>query len=115
MANPVLNTMISDTQSTSRYTMVSTTTTGYGGVLRYTNWMVFNVDLSDAQQYTVQAKDLGRLDNLAAQQYGSPAYWWIIAMVNNIKNQLTDMAVGQVISLPSLSSAMAAIQENTGV
>jgi len=50
--------------------------------------------------YVVQKKDLGRLDNLAYKFYNDSRLWWVIAYINHIGNQLTDMKVGDVLKIP---------------
>ncbi len=115
MANTsVLNTFVNPQQGVSRYVTCEVIQDSrlLNGQARYTQWNLLNIDLSDAIQYTVRAQDLGRLDVLSAKVTGLPDYWWAIAKVNNIKNQFTDMSVGQIIILPSLTSIVTALQEN---
>lgn len=45
-----------------------------------------------------------RLDKLANEYYGDPKLWWAIAQVNNIKNPLTELAIGKLIRIPLLTS-----------
>ncbi len=47
--------------------------------------------------YTVIAKD--RLDVIAAKTLGDDKYWWIIAMMNNLKD-LFDVTPGDIIRIP---------------
>ena len=64
------------------------------------------------QPIQLPLKTWGRLDLLAYKLYQDPSYWWAIALVNNIGNQLTDMYVGQVLTLPSQASLFLALSEN---
>ena len=36
------------------------------------------------QYYRVTEEDMNRLDIISERFYGTPAYWWVIAMANNI-------------------------------
>ena len=71
------------------------------GTLRLGLFRVPTFDLVDATRYLVREKDRGRLDALAYKYYGDPSLWWVIAWVNNIKNQLSDLSNGDVILIPA--------------
>ena len=93
----------------SRYhkTSLLTTTVGTKNVAIWGVWdpIVFE-DEDDDRIHMVRAVDLGRLDLLANQFYGNPNLWWVIATKNLIKNQLTDMTVGQRLRIPQRSSVL---------
>ena len=42
-----------------------------------------------------------RLDLLANQYYGSPAYWWIIANANNIHDGKLGLKDGTILRIPA--------------
>lgn len=50
--------------------------------------------------YTVRQSDIGRLDYVAYRYYGDSQYWWIIALLNGVRNQFSDLTVGQVLKIP---------------
>lgn len=51
--------------------------------------------------YTVPSVAEFRLDLLAAQFYGSPALWWVIASVNNLLDPLVGVPPGTRIRIPT--------------
>lgn len=53
--------------------------------------------------YQVRDVDIGRLDLLSWEFYGTVEYAWIIADANNFKNWMSDMRVGDLIRIPSQS------------
>lgn len=61
---------------------------------------VAGLDLSNASYYTLTTSDIGRLDKIATNHYGSPAYYFILSRVNNIVDHLEDMNEGDIITLP---------------
>ena len=88
--------------ATSRYA-ISRITTELGirpGVRRQELWERLDVDLTGASYYAVQGSDIGRLDLISYRFYRTPNYWWVIALVNNIKNQFTDVVVGATLVIP---------------
>jgi len=46
----------------------------------------------------------GRLDLISFQYYGTPNYWWLIALVNNILDIEAEVVVGAQLNIPSLPS-----------
>lgn len=56
--------------------------------------------------YTVQVEDEYRLDTLAYNLYGSTFLWWIIALVNDIRNPFTQPKAGDVLRIPSFNRIM---------
>jgi hypothetical protein len=64
-------------------------------------WEPLDIPESDGDFiHFVQQKDIGRLDNLSFEYYGTPNLWWVIAHVNDIPNQLDDMFIGQRLLIP---------------
>jgi hypothetical protein len=53
--------------------------------------------------YQVRDTDIGRLDLLSYDFYGTVEYGWIIADANNLRNWMTDMRVGDMIRIPNQS------------
>lgn len=50
--------------------------------------------------YRVINSDLMRPDLISWKCYGTVEFWWIIMVVNNIENPLTDLSEGQVLTIP---------------
>jgi len=42
----------------------------------------------------------GRPDIISQAAYGTPAYWWIIVLANNIKDYDEDLVAGKEIKIP---------------
>jgi nucleoid-associated protein YgaU len=60
-----------------------------------------DVDWFDGQPYNTYTWQLGdRLDKLASQHLGEGEYWWVLALVNEIKCPLS-IAPGTVIKIPN--------------
>lgn len=53
----------------------------------------------DDIQHTVTSFD--RIDNLAQQYYGDPHFWWVIALVNDLRLLPIQLTCGKVIQIPS--------------
>ena len=52
--------------------------------------------------YIIQADDT--LDSLAAQFYKNPAYYWVIADFNEIRDPYVELIPGALIKIPLISS-----------
>jgi len=48
----------------------------------------FKQDILNFEPYTIQ--DFDRIETVSFNKYGSIDYWWVIAIVNNMKNIFTD-------------------------
>jgi len=55
-------------------------------------------------KYTIQQKDLGRLDLVSYKIYGSVDYWWLLADYNNIIDIEAELYVGMILDAPDLLS-----------
>lgn len=51
--------------------------------------------------YRVLGIDVMRPDLISYRHYGTVNYWWIIMLLNNIDNPLTDIEVGSILKIPS--------------
>lgn len=58
-----------------------------------------------SDKYVVRDVDIGRLDLIAYHFYDNVYLWWLIAAVNNLTDQVTDMYAGQVIYIPNRQDA----------
>ena len=58
-----------------------------------------NIPLKNDDIY-VASQTGDRLDLLANQYYGSPAYWWIIANANNIHDGKLGLKDGTILRIP---------------
>lgn len=69
------------------------------------------IDSSDQDTYyTVDIRTKNRLDIIAAEKYGFPTYWWVIAHANNIIDPF-DIPYGTILRIPPLKS----LYTSTGV
>lgn len=62
-------------------------------------------DSSDTY-YTVEYEDEYRLDSLAYKIYGSTFFWWVLALVNDIRNPFTQPKAGDNLRVPSFNRVM---------
>ena len=53
------------------------------------------------QDFFVQASEYDRLDQLAYKYYNNTAYWWIIALANNIGKGSLHVPKGMILRIPS--------------
>lgn len=83
----------------------------FPGRLRFGLTDLPEIDSTDAQRYVITAVDLQRLDLIAHRFYGDSRLWWAIALVNKIKNPLTDLTIGQVLMIPQKSAIAAPFAE----
>lgn len=68
------------------------------------NWIQKYVDYSKSDIYhIVDIQDAGRLDIIAQLYYGTPRYWWVIALANAIKDPF-DIPVGTSLRVPDILS-----------
>ena len=52
--------------------------------------------------YRVKEEDIMRLDLVSYKAYQTVDYWWLIGVVNKIENVLLDIAVGDLLVIPSI-------------
>jgi len=51
-------------------------------------------------KHVVRSFEVGRLDIVSNQYFGTPRMWWCIAALNGITNPIVDMAAGDEIIIP---------------
>lgn len=51
----------------------------------------------------IKQHHINRIDLLSYEVYGSPYYWWLIADRNNILDVNSELYVGQILKIPSLT------------
>ena len=56
--------------------------------------------LDSIPAYDYQVKVGERLDQIAFKNYGNGKFWWIIALVNNVGFEFSDISVGKTIKIP---------------
>lgn len=78
---------------------------------RYGIWNRPKISNANAIRHEVTPQEVGRLDRIADTYLGDSRYWWVIAELNGIKNQLEEMAAGQILLVPSLADVQSAITE----
>jgi hypothetical protein len=105
--------LVSRSVTTSRYAISPVVVDAHlrPGTRRQEVWERLNINLADAQRHVVIVSDLGRLDLISFNEYGTPSLWWVVALVNNIKNQFEDMRVGTTLYLPRIDRINEAIND----
>jgi len=74
------------------------------GVYFHENWTQKFIDESSSDQYyTVTESEKDRLDLIAYSFYGTPKYWWVIAIANYIIDPF-DVPVGTYLRIPPILS-----------
>jgi nucleoid-associated protein YgaU len=96
-------------QLNSRYALTPLVTDPVRNVRRTGPWVPPTISRVGATFYTVTSADIRRLDNLSYRFYGDPTLWWVLALVNAIANPLTDMVVGQVLTIPTANAVTTAL------
>lgn len=61
------------------------------------------IDTDDDRFVTVENTTENRLDIIAYEKYGSPKYWWVIAIANDLEDSF-DVPRGTVLRIPPLTS-----------
>lgn len=74
------------------------------GKIYHESWFQKVVDYSSEDTYhTVTIQDENRLDIIANVYYGTPRYWWVIAIANYILDPF-NVPVGSYLRIPPLTS-----------
>jgi hypothetical protein len=55
----------------------------------------------DPTYYRVTGADLMRPDEISNKSYGTPDFWWILCLLNDIDSPLTDLEIGQILTIPN--------------
>ena len=68
---------------------------------RYLESVIYpKIAISDEDIYII-TQSTDRLDLLSNQYYGSPQYWWVIAVANNINDASLYITEGRQIRIPA--------------
>lgn len=73
-----------------------------------------NINIPETSQdvfLIVTGEHIKRPDSIAEQTYGSPELWWVIMDINNIREPLFDLEVGQELRIPPLAIILDAIEK----
>lgn len=88
----------------SRYTNIRTLTDKDTGNVYHENWIQKFVDKDSNDTYmTVSIREKDRLDIISNDYYGTPNYWWVIALANYIIDPF-NIPVGLYLRIPQISS-----------
>ena len=60
--------------------------------------------------YTVKPTEAYRLEMISYKLYGSAFMWWVIALVNDIRNPFTAPKEGDVLRVPDLAQVFTVLQ-----
>lgn len=52
--------------------------------------------------YRVNESEIDQPDFISKKMYNTERYWWIICLVNGIKNPFSDLQAGDIIKIPSI-------------
>lgn len=66
--------------------------------------------------HSVTQLEEGMLDLISYQYYGTEAYWWIIAVANNLLDPVTEVTFGKSLIIPTknaVSAYIATLTETT--
>ena len=75
------------------------------------NPVVIEVNPTVDRHHVIVESDIGRLDTISYNYYGTPSLWWVIAHVNNIINPINDLVPGDILLIPSPDAIYSAQQD----
>jgi len=81
------------------------------GRRRFGIWIKPELKLESYGRHVVSPGEVGRIDLISYDAYGTVNYWWAIALANNIKNPLTDLVPGDTLIIPTREDIMEALAE----
>ena len=88
----------------SRYTKIRRLQDEETGKIYNENWIAQTIDKSSEDQfYVVTMSEEDRLDIISTSFYGTPKYWWVIALANNIIDPFT-LEIGTNLRIPPIIS-----------
>lgn len=91
-------------KNNSRYTNLRQLRNDDRGVLYHETWNKKYVDESaEDSYYIVTINEENRLDMIANSFYGTPKYWWVIAIANEIIDPF-DIPIGTKLRIPPIIS-----------
>lgn len=91
-------------KNASRYKNLRTIQNEDDGKIFHESWFQKVIDhSSDDTYHTVTSDEKNRLDKIANYYYGTPRYWWVIAIANYILDPF-DVEIGSVLRIPPLIS-----------
>ena len=92
-------------KNASRYKNLRTIQDVYSGKIHHESYIQQAIQRSNADDAyeTVTLETENRLDIIAYKYYGSPRYWWVIALANYIIDPF-DIPAGSVLRIPPLLS-----------
>lgn len=89
-------------KNASRYKNLRTIQNEADGKIFHESWFQKVIDHSPEDTYhTVTINEKNRLDIIANYYYGTPRYWWVVAIANYILDPF-DVEVGSVLRIPPL-------------
>jgi nucleoid-associated protein YgaU len=76
---------------------------------------ILDFRLVDAtSRYVVKEDEIGHYDLISFRAYGIEELYWVIMLVNNVVNPLSDLYPGMVLTIPSLTDAWAIVYARRG-
>jgi len=86
----------------SRYGNVRRILDKYNGIYYHETVSDYKVSEGQSDTFITVSKTTNRLDVISNNVYGTPTYWWVIALANNIIDSFAEIPVGTVIRIPQL-------------
>lgn len=87
----------------SRYQRVRTLQDDKGNIY-HENWIKRKIDKTTRDSlHVVTMVDENRLDMISVSYYGTPRYWWVIALANDIIDPF-EVAIGTELRIPLIES-----------
>lgn len=87
---------------TSRYGIYNQLLNTNDNKVHLDNVNPIKINCSNPQFHVVESNEENRLDIIANNYYGSPSFWWFIAMANNILDPSV-IIVGTILKIPSIN------------
>jgi len=71
-----------------------------------------NLEIPESSEdifFVVEGEHIYRPETIAVEVYDRPELWWVIADINNIREPLFDLEVGQELRIPPLAVVLEAL------
>ena len=91
-------------KNASRYSNLRTIQDDITKKIHHESWNQQAINISEEDQYfTVTKREEGRLDIISSMYYGTPRFWWVIALANYLIDPF-DVPYGVTLRIPPKQS-----------
>ena len=96
---------LSDTNSRYRLTSIAIDSTIVPGRRRFTTWTKPDIIATEENsvRHVILPQEVGRPDIIAYKHYADVNLWWVICMVNDIKDPFLEMKSGDTVLIPDIA------------